>query len=87
MRSRNGNQAVKGTVVSKLRDWITDRHQRFAEIGMDANLITEGALDSLEMVNFLLYIEEIRGEEIPEELIQPSNFASLRVICDKFFGC
>lgn len=54
---------------------------------MDANLITEGALDSLEMVNFLLYIEEIRGEEIPEELIQPSNFASLRVICDKFFGC
>jgi hypothetical protein len=37
------------------------------------------------MVNFLLYIEEIRGQEIPEKLVQPRYFTSLRVIHDTFF--
>jgi hypothetical protein len=38
------------------------------------------------MVNFLLYIEELRGKEIPEALIQPKYFVTLRVICETFFS-
>lgn len=73
------------TTITKLRDWVSATKQQTIEIGLDTNLIKEGALDSLEMVNFLLFIEEIRGQEIPEALIQPEFFTSLRVIHDTFF--
>jgi len=71
--------------VAKLRRWISSTNERTIEIGLDTRLIDEGVLDSLQMVNFLLYIEEIRGCEIPETLIQPRYFISLRVILDTFF--
>jgi acyl carrier protein len=71
--------------VAKLRDWIASKSQRPAAVGMDTRLIDDGVLDSLQMVNFLLYIEEIRGKEIPEMLIQPEYFVSLRMIHDTFF--
>ena len=47
--------------------------------------IEDGTLDSLEMVSFILHIEEIRGEEIPETPIQAQYFVSLRMISDTFF--
>lgn len=72
-------------MVSKLRDWVASTKPQTKEIGLDTHLINEGVLDSLQMVNFLLYIEEIRGQEIPEALVQPRYFTSLRVIHDTFF--
>jgi acyl carrier protein len=71
--------------ISKLKDWIASTTTQTAEIGLDTHLIREGFLDSLQMVNFLLYIEEIRGREIPEALLQPEHFASLRKIHETFF--
>jgi acyl carrier protein len=76
---------IDATAVAKLRSWIAATKKRPLPIGLDTNLIDDGILDSLEMVNFLLYIEEIRGREIPETLIQPERFVSLRVICETFF--
>lgn len=77
--------AIDAVAIAKLRSWIASTKKRTTDIGLDTNLIDEGVLDSLEMVNFLLYIEEIRGKEIPETLIQPECFTSLRVIHDTFF--
>jgi hypothetical protein len=37
------------------------------------------------MVTFVLFIEELRGTEIPESLIQPRYFTTLHVIVDTFF--
>ena len=71
--------------IANLRSWIASKNPRAPTIDMDTNLIDDGVLDSLQMVNFLLYIEEIRGKEIPETLIQPEYFVSLRVIHDTFF--
>jgi len=74
------------TVVAQLRDWIANTRGESRDIGLDTNLIGEGLLDSLEMVNFLLFIEELRGTEIPAALIQPENFATLRIIHNTFFA-
>lgn len=74
------------TQVARLRDWIASTHQVNREIGLDTRLIAEGLLDSLEMVNFLLFVEELRGSEIPEALIQPEYFATLRIIHNTFFA-
>jgi acyl carrier protein len=81
----NHDPGIDHSTVEKLRDWIASTKRQEVEINLDTNLIGEGALDSLEMVNFLLYIEEVRGREIPEALIQPEYFTSLRVIHDTFF--
>jgi acyl carrier protein len=72
-------------IVARLREWIANLKGISAEIGIDTHLINQGVLDSLEMVNFLLYIEELRGKEIPESLIQPQFFTCLRIIHDTFF--
>jgi len=74
------------TVITRLRDWIGATRQVNREIGLDVDLIGEGLLDSLEMVNFLLYVEELRGSEIPEALIKPECFATLRIIHNTFFA-
>lgn len=79
-------EALDTAAIAKLQSWIATTKKRTAEIGLDTNLIEEGVLDSLEMVNFLLFIEELRGREIPEALIQPECFTSLRVIHDTFFS-
>jgi acyl carrier protein len=83
--SDNGDHGVDSSNVSKLRGWIASTTQQTTPVGMDTDLISEGVLDSLEMVNFLLYIEEISGREIPEALIRPEYFVSLQVINDTFF--
>lgn len=83
--SVNGDATVDSATVSKLRDWIASTKRQTVDIGLDTDLIREGVLDSLEMVNFLLFIEGARGREIPEALIQPQYFTSLRVIYDTFF--
>jgi acyl carrier protein len=71
--------------ITKLRSWIASKNQHAPTVELDTDLINSGVLDSLQMVSFLLYIEEIRGKEIPETLIQPECFVSLRVIHDNFF--
>jgi acyl carrier protein len=83
--SGRDEQNIDMVTVSKLRDWVALTRPQTIEIGLDTDLIGEGALDSLDMVNFLLYIEEIRGQEIPEAFVQPEYFISLRVIHDTFF--
>lgn len=79
------DESIELAAIAKLREWIAAKNQRATEIGIDTDLIKDGILDSLHMVNFILYIEEIRGKEIPEALIQPEYFFSLRVIHDTFF--
>jgi acyl carrier protein len=83
--SADDERNIDMDAVSRLREWVALTKPHTVEIGLDTDLINGGVLDSLEMVNFLLYVEEIRGQEIPEALVQPRYFTSLRVIHDTFF--
>jgi acyl carrier protein len=80
-----GSSEFDVEVLTKLRSWIAEKTGDSPEIGLDVDLIDDGVLDSLKMVNFLLYVEELRGHEIAEALIQPRYFKSLRVILTTFF--
>lgn len=82
----DGDHSIDMTTVAKLRSWVSSNKQQSMAIELDTDLIGEGALDSLQMVNFVLYIEEMRGREIPEALMKPEYFVSLRVICGTFFA-
>ncbi len=72
--------------VAPLVKWLKDRKPELETIPMDADLVTEGILDSLQFVNFLFVIEQARGEPIPQDLVIPSNFTTLNDIARNFLG-
>lgn len=76
---------IDQVTVSRLTAWLRKANENAPEIQIDTRLIDDGVLDSLQMVNFILFIEELRGQELPEALIQPEYFISLRKIHDTFF--
>jgi acyl carrier protein len=71
--------------MARVKAWLLTVNKEAGEVGWDTDLIAEGILDSLQMVNFLLYIEEVRGREIREQMIRPECFQSLRAIYENFF--
>lgn len=81
----SGDIGIDTPAIARLRSWIVSANRRATPINLDTDLIGEGALDSLQMVNFIMYVEEIRGRDIPEALIQAKYFTSLRLIYDTFF--
>ncbi|HYU34100.1 MAG TPA: acyl carrier protein [Thermoanaerobaculia bacterium] len=71
--------------MARVKAWLLSVNREAGDVGWDTDLIAERVLDSLQMVNFLLYIEEVRGREIGEQMIRPECFQSLRAIYDNFF--
>jgi acyl carrier protein len=79
-------QTIDQATITRLRSWLTEVNAQAPQVSLDTRLIDEGVLDSLQMVNFILFIEELRGSELPEAFIQPEYFVSLRIIHDTFFS-
>jgi acyl carrier protein len=70
---------------TQLIAWLKERKPELPAIDLDQDLMQSGALDSLQFMNFLLFVEEQRGNPIPPSAVIPENFRSLRVIASKFF--
>ena len=54
----------------------------YEEVGVDTQLLDDGILDSLTLV---VLIEELEGEygiNIPEEMLQPERFETVRKIAE-----
>lgn len=79
------NRPSSEAALLQLRKWLEATKSGGGEIDLGTDLIREGVLDSIEMINFILFVEEIRGTEIPEALVRPQYFSSLRVIGSTFF--
>ncbi|HEV7517954.1 MAG TPA: hypothetical protein VGR07_16770 [Thermoanaerobaculia bacterium] len=71
--------------MARIKAWLLNVNPEMGEVSWETQLIAERVLDSLQMVSFLLFIEEVRGREIPEAMIRPECFASLQSIFDNFF--
>ena len=50
------------------------------EVTQNSSIIEEGILDSTEIVNFILYLEEKLGAEIGQEVFEISNFKSIQLL-------
>lgn len=66
--------------LEQLLTWLREHNPALEEIDLDEDLLKSRMLDSLQFVNFMLVIEELRGAPIPSELVIPANFATLRII-------
>lgn len=76
-------------VKERLRSWIRNRSKRpVGEFDLDDNtpIIETGYLSSLDIVEFVLYIESLLGDEIDLEDLEPEVFTSTNTMYEAFFA-
>jgi acyl carrier protein len=70
-----------------LRDWITKHAKAAAQhLRDDTQIVKEGILSSLDIVEFVLFIESLRGAEVDADAIEPSVFRSIDTVYGAFFA-
>jgi len=75
-------------IRNSLRGWILERSGAPGErLASDERpILEEGLLSSLDIVEFILFIESLRGEEVDIEAIEPEVFTSINTLYKAFFG-
>lgn len=77
------------SVKDKLRDWVVSRSKvpvSAAEFDHDTPILEGGYLSSLDIVEFVLYVESLRGEEVDMEDLEPEVFTSTNTMYQAFFA-
>lgn len=71
----------------RLRSWIA-AHSKVPvrELTDQSRILEEGLLSSLDIVEFVLFIESLRGEEVDVDEIDPAVFTSVDTLYAAFFG-
>lgn len=78
----------EGDVRGKLRGWIV-KHAKTAPgaaFSDDTKILEDGILSSLDIVEFVLYIESLRGDDIDVDDIDPQVFTSINTLYAAFFA-
>lgn len=72
---------------SALRTWVGQaRKQSFDyEIKDDTPIIEQRIITSIQVMDLLLFIEELIGRPIEIEQVRPSSFRDINSICNAFF--
>lgn len=74
---------------AKLREWILNRSKkavRKEDLTDDTPIVESGLLSSLDIVEFVLYIESLTGKEIDAEELEPAAFATTNAMYATFFA-
>jgi acyl carrier protein len=72
----------------KLRNWIVKHTKTPAKANAftdDTKILEEGILSSLDIVEFVLFIESLRGEDVDTDDIEPEVFTSINTLYSAFF--
>jgi len=78
----------ENAIRSSLKRWILDhtKAQLKGDLLDDTPILEQGILSSLDIVEFVLYIESLRGEEVDTDSIEPEVFTSVDTLWDGFFA-
>ena len=74
-------------IRSELRGWILERSGA-AEAALSSDqqpILDDGLLTSLDVVEFILFIEELRQDEVDIEAIEPEVFNNIDSLVLAFF--
>lgn len=75
-------------VRGKLRDWIAKHAKKplTPAFNDETPLLEMGILSSLDVVEFMLFIEDLRGNEVDPDAIEPEAFTSINALYAAFFA-
>lgn len=71
---------TRAETIARLRAWLASD-----SIGEDTDLIETRALTSLQLVEFMLFIEELSGRPVLVEGLDPNRLRTLSRIHREFF--
>ena len=72
--------------IIEIKQWLLEKNPHLEDIDEDLDLIENRLIDSLQLVSFLMFLEEIREEEIEVENLDFSMFQNLRSIKENFLN-
>jgi len=74
-------------IREKLRAWVLEHVESPPAGGItdDTPILEAGLLSSLQVVDFILYIESLRGDEIDLDSLEPEVLTNLDTIYGTFF--
>lgn len=74
-------------VRARLRQWILAHAKGgVTELTDQTRILESGMISSLDIVEFVIFIEELRGEEIATDDIEPEVFTSVDTLWEGFFA-
>ena len=72
--------------IDKVKRWFLDQKPDLVDLDLDLYLIENRVLDSLALVNFILFLENLTGREFQPSEMSASKFRTLRSIRDGLLG-
>ena len=74
-------------IRKQLREWIHGRAKDTPyHLADDTKILDDGILSSLDIVEFVLFIENLRGTEVDVDALQPESFRDVDSIFTSFFA-
>jgi len=61
------------------------RGRMWSPVNADTPLFATGLLDSMSIIHLITFVEQARGELVPDRLIVMKNFQTANAIADAFF--
>lgn len=78
------SQRDSDQIVAQLKAWIISNNENAEGMDADTDIVENKLVDSLNFINFLVLVEELRGEEIPYDEVEVERFRTLRSIKTHF---
>ena len=77
----------RAEVIETLRQWLLGKNRGLDHITLDedTDIIATRALESLELVEFILFLEQQSGRTILVEALDPGDLRTLHRIYQAFF--
>jgi acyl carrier protein len=77
----------RDSILQSLRDWLRSANPNYAatEIDADTDIIESRILESLQMVELILFLEKETGRAILVEELNPAKLRTLNSIYNNFF--
>jgi acyl carrier protein len=73
----------------KLRGWILQRSKKkitASDLDDETPIVDSGLLSSLDIAEFVLFIESLRGDEVDVDDLEPEVFANINSVYEAFFA-
>ncbi len=79
--------SAEAEIRDQLRSWIIERSKSGIETLDDQTpILDSGILSSLDVVELVLFIESLRGEEVDVDDIEPESLTNVDTLYETFFG-
>ncbi len=79
------NRTQEDALIASVLNWIREHklpgNHHGAEITEDIDLITDGLLDSMGLVDLLLFVEEQTGRPIDLKIVEPKDICVVKNRC------